>query len=211
MSDADDAPETIDRPSTEARVLELAAACVSYVHRAVGIELDFTPDTLPILDHYLASVLAGGDEKPEITDLVVCSAGAYFGEVLRRSLGHMRWHVDEADPSGWRLELEHVFLFFNPLGMVREAIVGGEQPGWMAHLEVLPRDRQLLEQSLSRMGGVREDDYFRLAVRFEVVEQVIAALEGASIARQAQGEVFGTSVYAATARALRGEGDSKPS
>jgi hypothetical protein len=206
MSEAD-RPE---RPSDEAQVLELAAACVAYVRRAVGIELDFTPDTLPILDHYLSTVLAEGDEKPEIVELVVSSAGAYFGEVLRRSLGNMRWHLDDADPSAWRLELEHVFLFFNPLGMAREAIVGAEQPGWMAHLEVLPRDRSLLEQSLARMGDVREDDYFRLAIRFEVVEQVVSALEGASLARQAQGEVFAPAVYAATARALRGEGVVDP-
>lgn len=190
-------------------VLELAAACVEYVRRAVGIELDFTPDTLPILDHYLASVVGEDGEKDAIAELVISSAGAYFGEVLRRSLGRMRWYVSTDDPTDWRLELEHVFLFFNPLGMVREAIVGADQPGWMAHLEVLPRDRGLLEQSLSRMGDVREDDYYRLAIRFEVVEQVLAALEGASISRQAQGEVFAPNVYAATARALRGGGTTE--
>jgi hypothetical protein len=214
MSETDDGrgrserPE--ERPSAETRVLDLAAACVAYVRRAIGIELDFTPDTLPILDHYLDEVVTAGDDKPEVLDLVVSSAGAYFGEVLRQSLGNMRWHLDDTDPTAWRLELEHVFLFFNPLGMVREAIVSAEQPGWMAHLEVLPRDRALLEQSLERMGGVREDDYFRLAVRFEVIQQVVCALEGASVARQAQGEIFGTAVYAATARALRGEGVSDP-
>jgi hypothetical protein len=190
-------------------VLELATACVEYVRRAVGIELDFTPDTLPILDHYLGSVLGDDGEKDAIAELVISSAGAYFGEVLRRSLGRMRWHVSPEDPTDWRLELEHVFLFFNPLGMVREAIVGADQPGWMAHLEVLPRDRGLLEQSLSRMGDVREDDYYRLAIRFEVVELVLSALEGASISRQAQGEVFAPTVYAATARALRGEGTTE--
>ncbi|MBN8612414.1 MAG: hypothetical protein J0L92_17610 [Deltaproteobacteria bacterium] len=197
---ANDSPGSID---------DLARACVAYVKRNVGVELDGTPDTLPILDHYLNTLTeeAGEDGvKEEVIDLVVRSAGAYFGEVVRTTLGHGRWHLDpEGDPTGYRLELEHVFLFFNPFGMVREAIASAEQIGWMAHLEVLPRDRPLLDQSLERMGDVREDDYYRLAVRFEVIEQVVSALEGASIAREAQGELFGPAVYAATAKALRGE------
>lgn len=187
-------------------VEELARACVQFVHRALGIELDGTPETLPLLDHYLAT-LAEDDSKEEITELVVSAAGAYFGEVVRHALGHGRWHVEPGEPSGWRLELEHVFLFFNPLGMAREAIASAEVTGWMAHLEVLPRDRPLLDQSLERLGSIREDDYFRLAIRFEVIEQVVRALEGASISRDAQGEIFAPAVYAATARALRGGGE----
>jgi hypothetical protein len=205
--------EETKTPAPTASIEELARACTEYVRRAVGIDLDGTPDTLPILDHYLAN-LGEVDRTDEILELVVLAAGAYFGEVVRRTLGHGRWHLEAGDPTGNRLELEHVFLFFNPMGMAREAIASAEQPGWMAHLEVLPRDRPLLEQSLSRMGDVREDDYYRLAVRFEVIEQVVSALEGASVSRDAQGELFELftpAVYAATARALRGEGSADPS
>ncbi|MBX7190827.1 MAG: hypothetical protein K1X94_02150 [Sandaracinaceae bacterium] len=191
--------------ATPPAIDELSRACIEYVRRALGIELDGTPDTLPILDHYLANVLSDDRAKEEINDLVVSSAGAYFGEVVRRALGHGRWHLEEGDLTGYRLELEHVFLFFNPMGMAREALVSADQPGWMAHLEVLPRDRGLLDQTLARMGDVREDDYYRLAVRFEVIELVVSALEGASVSRKAQDEAFSPAVYAATARALRGE------
>lgn len=202
---------------TPTSIEELRRACVDYVRRAVGIELDGTPDTLPILDHYLMT-LATQEHRDEVISLVVAAAGAYFGEVVRHALGHGRWHVEEGDPSGYRLEIEHVFLFFNPLGMAREAIVSADQPGWMAHLEVLPRDRALLDQSLERMGDVREEDYYRLAVRFEVIEQVLTALEGASVSRRHHGELFAEvpaentehfspAVYAATARALRGDAE----
>ncbi len=194
-----------EHEATPPSIEELARGCVAFVHRAVGIELDGTPDTLPILDHYLSSVLSDDRAKEEINDLVVSSAGAYFGEVVRRALGHGRWHVEEGDLTGYRLELEHVFPFFNSMGMAREVLVSADQPGWMAHLEVLPRDRPLLDQSLARMGDVREDDYYRLAVRFEVIEQVVSALEGASVSRQAQDEAFSPAVYAATANALRGD------
>ena len=196
---------------SEAAVLpnvhELAGACVTYVHRAVGIELDFTPETLPILDHYLLQV---GKTEEGLTELIVASAGAYFGEVLVRTIGQMRWHLEENELDHWRIEVDHVFLFFNPLGMVREAVAQAEVPGCFAHLEVLPRDRPILDQSLSHMGDVREDDYYRLAVRYEVIEQVVLALEGASMSRKSEGEIFLPSVYDVTARALRGDDGASP-
>ena len=198
-------------PMSEAAVLpnvhELAGACVTYVHRAVGIELDFTPETLPILDHYLLQV---GKTEEGLTELIVASAGAYFGEVLVRTIGQMRWHLEENELDHWRIEVDHVFLFFNPLGMVREAVAQAEVPGCFAHLEVLPRDRPILDQSLSHMGDVREDDYYRLAVRYEVIEQVVLALEGASMSRKSEGEIFLPSVYDVTARALRGDDGASP-
>ena len=196
-------------PMSEAAVLpnvhELAGACITYVHRAIGIELDFTPETLPILDHYLLQV---GKTEEGLTDLIVASAGAYFGEVLIRTLGQMRWHIEANDLDNWRIEVDHVFLFFNPLGMVREAVAKAEVPGCFSHLEVLPRDRPILDESLSHMGDVREDDYYRLAVRYEVIEQVVLALEGASMSRKSEGEIFLASVYDVTARALRGDGET---
>ena len=198
-------------PMSEAAVLpnvhELAGACVTYVHRAVGIELDFTPETLPILDHYLLQV---GKTEEGLTELIVASAGAYFGEVLVRTIGQMRWHLEQSELDHWRIEVDHVFLFFNPLGMVREAVAQAEVPGCFAHLEVLPRDRPILDQSLSHMGDVREDDYYRLAVRYEVIEQVVLALEGASMSRKSEGEIFLPSVYDVTARALRGDDGASP-
>src|SRR5687768_1752387 len=63
-------------------VLDLAEACVRFVKRALQIALDYTPDTLPLLDHYLRS--ASDISKEEILSLHVPAAGAYFGEVVRR-------------------------------------------------------------------------------------------------------------------------------
>jgi len=177
----------------------LAEGCTRFAKQAVGVELDGTPDTLPILDHYLS--LARQDEAPnreEILGLLTASAGAYFGEVVRRSLPGARWHLpDPADPAGWRIEFDHVFLAFNPAGMVREAITEADEEGWNAHLEVLAQDRALLAQSLDRVGAVRDEDYRRLAVRWETVEQAVAVLEGAAQARGETGRRFSAAVYAA--------------
>src|SRR5687767_15165113 len=34
-------------------IQDLADACIRYVERAVGVRLDYTLETLPLLDHYL--------------------------------------------------------------------------------------------------------------------------------------------------------------
>src|SRR5690606_35117645 len=70
-------------------VQEYAAQTVRYVLGALRVELGFDSDTLPLLDHYLRSV---PDEQPATLALVVATAGAYFGEVVRRELGG-RWEV----------------------------------------------------------------------------------------------------------------------
>jgi hypothetical protein len=179
-------------------VLERAASCVRFVLSSLKIPLDFTPETLPLVDHWLSEAQkADTDAEEEVQRLAIEAAGAYFGEVVRRTLGDARWRIGE-DPSRWRIELSSVFLAFNPLGMASEALAGEAIEGWNAHLEVLPQDRHLLEQTLSHLGDVREDDYYRLAVRWEVIEQVVAALEAAKIARGAEAQTFGPEVYRAT-------------
>ena len=58
-----------------AEVGDLAESCVRFVHDALGMTLDYTPDTLPILDHYLRDRARGTSE--EVLDLLAPAAGAY--------------------------------------------------------------------------------------------------------------------------------------
>lgn len=192
-SEPDTQDETTPAPI---EVLERAASCVRFVMATLKIELDFTPDTLPLVDHWLTEAKGlDSDAADEAQHLAAEAAGAYFGEVVRRTLPGFRWHVEKDTPR-WRLEGESVFLAFNPLGMAEEAVLGEPLEGWNAHLEVLPRDKGLLEQTLTRMGGIREDDYYRLAVRWEVLEQVLEALSAAKLARSDE-QTFGPEVYRA--------------
>jgi hypothetical protein len=177
-------------------VLERAASCVRFVMATLKIELDFSPDTLPLVDHWLASARElDSDAADEAQHLAAEAAGAYLGEVVRRSLAGFRWHLDR-DTTRWRLEHGSVFLSFNPLGMAEEAVLGEPLEGWNAHLEVLPEDARLLEQTLARLGDVREDDYYRLAVRWEVVEQALEALAAAKLARGDERR-YGPDIYRA--------------
>ena len=95
------------------RVNEYAAQAVSYIQAALGVEIDYTGDTLPVVDHYLRSV--PGD-RPAMVELVVATAGAYFGEVVRRTLGG-QWIFDDDSPTTWRLVLP-TGLSFVPAALV---------------------------------------------------------------------------------------------
>lgn len=190
---------TAGAPEEEAPdlVLELSASAFRMVKQSMKIDLDFTPDTLPLLDHHLMTAHAEATSKEELRTLLATSAGGYFGEVVRRMIPGSRWHAPTGDFGAWRIELGHVFLYFNPIAMAMEALESGEVEGWSGHLEVLAQDRGLLEQALSRMGEIEEGDYYRLAVRIEVIEQVVAALESAQVARGEVQRRFGPEVYAA--------------
>src|SRR5687767_1973198 len=124
----DRAPEVVE---------DLALGAFRMVKDKLAFELDFTPDTLPVLDHYLRE-LRGADEK--ILSVVAPCAGAYFGEVLRRSLPGLRWGGTEGEYSAWRIEAARVFLCLHPIGMVLEGLYGEAVDGHPSHVAILPSD-----------------------------------------------------------------------
>jgi hypothetical protein len=155
-------------------IIDLVAGCRLAVQRVVGIDLDFTQETLPLLDHYMSSATGS---REEITHLIAPMCGAYFGEVLRRSIGPAQWLAPSAsEPWELRLQFEEVFLELNPAGVALEALMRETSVGWGAHLTVRRRDRVHVESSVALLGDVREDDYYRLSLRYEVVEQVVRTL-----------------------------------
>ncbi len=171
-------------------VAELAAGCRRFVQESVGVALDGTQDTLPLLDHYLQQVPPSAPEA--VRRLIAASAGAYFGEVVAHHLPGARWHLVGSEHTAWRIEFAPCFLAFHPIAMAREAIEGRELEGLFGSLHVRPQDREPLHEALDRLGGVREGDYYRLAVRFEVVQLAYEVLgarrnEGGSKRREPLG------------------------
>jgi hypothetical protein len=157
-------------------ILELAEGCRGFVAQAVGVELDFTPETLPILDHYLAMARGGIDQRPEVLELVLRSAGAYFGEVLRRTLDGF-WCRSDADVHLWQLGLRRAYLALNPAGIVREVLArGADLAGPDAALHLDRDDRTAVEQRLAALPAVSEEEYYLLSTRFEALEVMYEAL-----------------------------------
>ena len=179
---------------TPEHVDDLATSCVRYVERALGLTLDYTPETLPLVDHWLRT--GDASTSPELLELAAPAAGAYFGEVIRRALGDARWYAPPGEPRRWRLEYEHVFLAFNPIGLAVEASTGDQVEGWTADFQLLPADRATIEDALSRTtGDVREEDFYRLAVRYDVVEQIVETLRALAAARLEHDRFFGADAY----------------
>lgn len=162
-----------DDESPPASILELAHACVQAVANATKIELDFTQDTLPVLDHYLD---AAKGPRDEIVGLVAPMAGAYFGEVLRRALGPARWELVDDDYGACRLRFPQAGLALNPIGVALESLLRTSIGDVGAHLDVPEACRERVAAALDLFGDVREDDFYRLAVRYEGIEQALAAL-----------------------------------
>ncbi len=154
-------------------VIDLATACIASVNATVGVELDFTPDTLPLLDHYAKTQVEPG--KEEIVLLTAQLAGAYFGEVVRRRFEGARWHTPKEDQGSWRLEFDGIFLFFNPVGIALDVILEGDGP-YDSHLQTRLAEKPILEHALQVYGDVRESDYYTFAVRLEAIEQAAMAL-----------------------------------
>jgi hypothetical protein len=186
--------ETATPPPPPA-VHELAQACVGFVQQQLAFTLDYTSETLPVLDHYLRGKLR---EAGAAADLIAASAGAYFGEVVRRRLPGARWHSPPGDYRSWRLEFEPFFLWFNPLGAAVEAAGGEASEGWNAHFQVFDEARGEVQRALAAAPEVADADYFTLGVRLEMLElvaDVLAALES----KQPKPRHFGPDVYRAAA------------
>jgi hypothetical protein len=150
-------------------VRDLARACLAYVRASVGVDLDLTPDTLPLLDHYLTEAR---ERRGEVHPLVAAAAGAYFGELIRRD-HPCRWVIPSPDaPEGWRLEFERVFLYLHPVALALETITREEAVDGGAGFSVREQDRPALAAALSSLGAVDEEEFYLLSTRYDVLGAV---------------------------------------
>jgi hypothetical protein len=198
-------PRVPGSPSSEgespAEVVEYADQAVQYVRRALGMTLEYDSETLPLLDHYLRSVPG---ENAAAAHLVASTAGAYFGEVVKRRLGGA-WDLPTRDPGTWRLVLPSG-LWFSPAAMALAVIVGADEDGnhgdevtdpeadsiagsdWDASLNAPPPLRALVAQVLDNMADVSQDEYYSLCGRLDTIEHVQAVLAGVASARRSRDE-----------------------
>lgn len=152
--------------SVPPRVREYADQAVSYVRRALGIQLEYDSNTLPVLDHYLRTV---PEDQPAALQLVVATSGAYFGEVVRQRLGG-RWELADQEAE-WRVVLP-TGLNFSPAGFVAAAIARADLEDLDSEIAAPPRMLPYVQRALARMGEVTIDDYYSLCGRLDTLEHV---------------------------------------
>jgi hypothetical protein len=158
----------------------------------------------------LVSASQGGQAPVDETlRLVAAAAGAYFGEVvLRRYPGW--WRLVDDGTDGHRVELREVFLAFHPMGFAYALLLRPEPPPVVSEprdddapehddeeeeeLETVPvpgddpaallldeDDKQAIMAKLAELPPVREDDFFALSTRAEMIDVVVDALRARRI------------------------------
>lgn len=194
----------IDAETLPATVAELAASCVKFVNDALGLPLDYTAETLPIVDHYVRT--KAGETGDEVRDLLTPMLGAYFGEVVQRCLPGARWHLAGTSYADYRIEFDPFFLCFNPLGVAAEVLAGDDAEGFGAHFQLLDEERESVESALARDATVSADDYYSFTMRFEALECIVSALVALDRERGEKPRHFGPDVYRAAAGESVGKG-----
>jgi hypothetical protein len=162
--EAGDLAPSVDSPAPD-EIANLYGMCVDFVNRALSVPLDFTDDTLPILDHYVS--MARGDiaHRPELAQMLTRAIGAYFGELVRRRV------------HNWRVCARSVYLCFNPFGAAYEALAqGGEHDGPSGQLQLAPEDQSLIAERLALAPPVPEGQYYLFSTRLEAIDIVVETL-----------------------------------
>jgi hypothetical protein len=192
--------QSADLQALADEVRELSARCEQHVRDAVGLALDGSVETLPILDHYVRLSIEASARRPELLPLLSRTVGAYFGQVVADHLGGF-WWLPSGDVYTWHVCLRSVFLAFNPIGMAHAALtwsLGADQlaDGPPAELRLPGRYRDAIEQRLAALPPVREGDFFTLSTRLEGLEIAAAALGEVMAATGAGDQVFDDDDYA---------------
>jgi hypothetical protein len=157
-------------------ILELAENCRQFVQRTLGVELDYDAETLPVLDAYLRMAGSPVRDRPEAEPLVALTVAAYFGEVVRRRIDGL-WRQRPSLEDEWQLCARRTFLSMSPLGIVLECLArGAEHPGPSAELALAQEDRRIAEARLAVFPPVRDEEYYLLSTRLEMIEVVYEAL-----------------------------------
>jgi hypothetical protein len=147
-------------------VVDYARTCVACVENAVGVRLDFSPETLPVLDHYLQQTRGAPSET---ASLVVAVAGCYLGEIVRLVYG-FAWEASAEDPVQWRLRSRAGDLSIFPVAIAHVAVHGVRAERDLRLFELSNADRAVLKRHLDALPPVDEDQYVAPSTRIEVLE-----------------------------------------
>lgn len=174
--------EVREVPPAPPVIEELSASCIRYVERKLGVRLDYSAETLPLLDHYLADaekalvVQNENDPNAARTTLILLmhTAGAYFGEVVRRRYPAW-WRCEGSDPMAFRVELETAYLAFSPMLFIYEALsreltLHGDQAVFeAAQIEMDEEDQKAAAERLAELT-VSDEEYFAPSTRLEAID-----------------------------------------
>lgn len=168
----------MNSPTHLAALERLIKTAVDEVEKTQGVAPDFTAETLPLVDHHLSTVVS--QQSIEGRALSLAAIGCYFGEVVRRRLDG-RWATPDDNPLGWRVELNSCFLYFYPLAVANEVLVGCETADFDASFGTLGKTHNAVATRLKQAPQIAEAEYYTLCARFEVAELLSDFLVGLGV------------------------------
>ncbi|MEZ4454701.1 MAG: hypothetical protein R3B09_34945 [Nannocystaceae bacterium] len=216
------------RTSSERLAADLRRVFHEQVRRALGVDLDASVTSLAYVDHYLAQ--ARREPREPILSLLAAGAGAYFGELVIQTIGGS-WLGDGKSPRSLRLLLAPQRIYFSPIDMAFEAIVGEsleiDDPrapagaaldGGFHLLEAEPEprgdgkegaeepsDEAFIHEALANFAPVSEDHFYSLTCRYETLQMIVELLAGRQAERGCAPRTYTLEDYVAAFG--RGAGD----
>lgn len=179
------APRAQDHTPPPDRVADGARSCILYVEKSIGVTLDYTTETLPILDHYLRTAGAPGANQPDTTLLLATVAGCYLGEVLR-SRHPLQWDLGQQDPLRWSLTSHDASITLFPVAIARIAIEGIAAERQVEAFQLEDKLKKALTRRLSNLPAVSDDEYVAPSTRVEVIDIAFDLLSGDTWSPQSQ-------------------------
>jgi hypothetical protein len=171
-------------------VADLAASCIDYVQRSLGVELDYTSDTLPLLDHYLLQASRDAQQRPEALDLIAQVVAAYFGEVLSRRFDCW-WSLPDHSVATGLLRFRQVYLELSPYALVVTALgLPVPEDASEVGFHIDPDDIEFIGAHLAALPPVSEEEFVRLSTRFDVLETIAEQLKARAVARNLGDVIF---------------------
>lgn len=181
--------------ASEQLVADLRGGFASQLEKALGVGLDNSVISLAYVDHYLAQ--ARDETREPILTLLAAGAGAYFGDLVCRTIGGT-WLGDGKRATSLRVLLRPQMIYFSPFALALAAIageaVGPSDPRAPADTpldasflfarppqpaEGITSDQDnttWLGEVLANLAPVPEDHFHSLTCRFETLELMLQLL-----------------------------------
>ena len=155
---------------TDPIIVEYSSVIIDAVYSKVNIDLDFSPDTVSLLDYYVNEI---GDVDKSMFSLMSTISCAYFGELVRRNIGG-QWYIEDKDnPENWQVRFNSCPLAIYPFILSSEVISKGKFSLESSIFSVSPSRHDLLLELLEKSNPMAEDQYYSFAGKLDIIELAV--------------------------------------
>ncbi len=174
-----------DKKNTPEEVVVSAERCVAHIKHRYKFDLDYSIDTLSVVDSFIRDILAeegdgeappaGDERRTQLIHLLGPSIGAYFGVVLSKNFP-TRWRLKSEKAYEWFIEFETVPLRFNPVVAASEALFEENIDSWGPAMLTEAEETPHLIERLKAAPPIPEDEFYSLTTRLEVLQIAVEYL-----------------------------------